>query len=395
MRGRNWTEATEAAQRRRGRSWAEAAEVGGRADRMASNNHRHLERTHRRSGGQIIGMLLFILGFCLVMLLGYCITSGIYQYTGHPPELLAHLFSGLVGLLLIVLTLGSIVLIFRRRRGDQSYHARNAVTEALQQISQGNFDVLLDPRSSGFYSELAETINAMAKNLGNLETMREELITNVSHEIQSPLTSIGGFAALLKSEDLSEEDRKRYLDIIEAESKRLSSLSDNLLRLSTLEQDKVLPNKLAFRLDRQIEQIALTLEPQWAAKGLNVEADLQKCTVSGDEDLLSQVWMNLLHNAIKFTPDGGSITIELRVDDKAATVRITDEGVGIAPEDQIHIFERFYKADKARDRSLGGNGLGLSLVKKIVTLHDGSVTVESELGKGTTFEIVLPRETSR
>ena len=133
----------------------------------------------------------------------------------------------------------------------------------------------------------------------------------------------------------------------------------------------------------------MTLEPQWSAKNIELEADLQKLTVCGDEDLLSQVWVNLLHNAIKFTPENGRIDIALLQDKDSVIVKIADNGAGIAPDDQIHIFERFYKADKARDRSLGGNGLGLSLVKKIIELHGGTVTVESEIGKGTTFEIFL------
>ena len=121
-----------------------------------------------------------------------------------------------------------------------------------------------------------------------------------------------------------------------------------------------------------------------------MEADLQKCILCGDEDLLSQVWINLLNNAVKFTPTGGQITITLTGNGGRAVIRISDTGAGIEPEDQIHIFERFYKTDKARDRSLGGNGLGLALVKKIVELHGGSVSVKSEIGKGTAFEISLP-----
>jgi signal transduction histidine kinase len=141
----------------------------------------------------------------------------------------------------------------------------------------------------------------------------------------------------------------------------------------------------------------LTLEPQWSAKNILLEAELPKLTVYADEGLLSQVWVNLLHNAIKFTPADGTVIVKLEGsgDDSGsnggATVTIADTGVGIAKDDLPHIFERFYKVDKARDRALGGNGLGLSLVKKIVELHDGRLSVESELGKGTTFKIFLPR----
>jgi signal transduction histidine kinase len=224
----------------------------------------------------------------------------------------------------------------------------------------------------------------MARSLGTLETMRQDFISNVSHEIQSPLTSISGFAALLKDDTLSAAERRRYAETIETESRRLSSLSDNLLKLSALDDSSLA--KTDFRLDKQLSNVILTLEPQWSAKQLSVEADLDKCTINGDEDLLSQLWINLLANAIKFTPENGTVQVSLNAD----TVRIADTGIGIAKDDLPHIFERFYKVDKARDRSLGGNGLGLSLVKKIVELHDGSITVNSEISAGTSFEILLP-----
>jgi signal transduction histidine kinase len=148
----------------------------------------------------------------------------------------------------------------------------------------------------------------------------------------------------------------------------------------------------AFRLDKQLEKITLTLEPQWSAKSLNIDVDLAKCDYLGDEDLLSQVWVNLLHNAVKFTPNGGDICIALTMNGEAVTVTISDSGVGIADEDKPRVFERFFKADKSRDRALGGSGLGLSLVRKIAELHGGTVTVDSEPGNGATFTVVLPRE---
>lgn len=140
-----------------------------------------------------------------------------------------------------------------------------------------------------------------------------------------------------------------------------------------------------YRLDRQLQSVALTLEPQWSAKNITLEADLKKTTINGDQELLSQVWVNLLHNAIKFTPDGG--VIKITADGELVT--ISDTGWGMGKEDLPHIFERFYKADKARDRSLGGNGLGLALVKKILDLHGFSIAVESEKNTGTRFTIRL------
>lgn len=337
----------------------------------------------------LLGFFVLIASYGVALAGGYGITMLIYRFTGTPSELFQHVLSGLTALLLLVTVMGLSVL-WRSRYGRRQHeNIHDILTGALAQIAQGNFEVFLDAKATDMHYDLAEAINDMARGLGNLETMRQDFISNVSHEIQSPLTSIGGFAALLKKEDLPMEQRRRYAEIIEAESKRLSSLSENLLKLTSLDNNKIPLNKQYFRLDKQLENIALMMEPQWSIKNLTLEADLHKCILWGDEDLLSQVWTNLLHNAIKFTPEGGRITITLKSEDKAANVTISDTGMGIAPDDQIHIFERFYKADKARDRSLGGNGLGLSLVKKIVELHGGHVGVESKIGEGTTFEIFL------
>ena len=268
-------------------------------------------------------------------------------------------------------------------REDHDRLQHNTLLDAMARIAQGDFSVYVQTGDL-VHAELANAINTMSKNLGNLETMRQDFISNVSHEIQSPLTSVSGFAALLKQDDLRPDERKRYAGIIEAESKRLSSLSDNLLRLSSLDSSAI--TKSGFRLDRQLSHVILTLEPQWSAKNLTIEADLEKCVISGDEDLLSQLWVNLLVNAIKFTPADGTICVSL----SGNTVKIADTGIGISKDDLPHIFERFYKVDKSRDRSLGGSGLGLSLAKKIVELHGGTIAAQSEPEKGTAFITTLP-----
>ena len=356
------------------------------------NGIKHEEKPH----GKVritIGIILIFIVFAGFFYAGYGVTTLVYRVTGRPPESLAHVLSALTGIVFLSISIILFNLIRKHSgAGLRRHFIGSVMMDTLDQIAHGNFEVLINMDDIGpQHHEIAEAINDMAQSLGTLETMRQDFISNVSHEIQSPLTSIGGFAALLKKDGLPDDERRRYAAVIEAESKRLSSLSDNLLKLSSLDNDKSPLNKHEFRLDKQLEHIALTLEPQWSAKNLTMEADLQKLTVCADEDLLSQVWMNLLHNAIKFTPEGGQINISLIADGESVVVKISDTGEGIAPEDQIHIFERFYKADKDRDRALGGNGLGLSLMKKIVELHGGNVLVESEIGKGTTFRILLKK----
>ena len=355
------------------------------------SDFKHEERPHDKIRITIGFIAVSVILGCFFFA-GYGATSLIYSITGKPPESLSHVLSALTGMAFFSIGIVLFNLIRMHRGGGLQRHLiHTTMMDAIDQIAHGNFEVLINmDEISPQHQNVANAINEMARNLGTLETMRQDFISNVSHEIQSPLTSISGFAALLKKSDLSQEHRQKYAGIIETESKRLSSLSDNLLKLSSLDNNKVPITRKTFRLDKQLEHITLIFEPQWSAKSITLEADLQKSIVTGDEDLLSQVWMNLLHNAIKFTPEGGCVNVAVASGDKGAAVKISDTGVGISPDNQIHIFERFYKADKARDRSLSGNGLGLSLVKKIVKLHDGNITVQSEIGKGTTFEVILP-----
>lgn len=346
----------------------------------------------RRPPAALSVILLFIAFGCFFAA-GYGILSVIYRRTGTPPEFWAHIFTGLLGMILVICAATISRLLASRYSNNirERLNRHNQVLQAMTRISQGDFDVFIEPLDDHFHDDMAEGINKIAKELGSMEQLRQDFITNVSHEIQSPLTSIGGFAALLKNDGLTGAQRNHYLGIIEAETKRLSALSDNLLKLSALETRGESLSFKDYRLDKQLEEVILLLEPQWGARHIAMEADLEKLTIPGDEGLLSEVWVNLLHNAVKFTPEGGMIRVVLKTDETDVCCQISDTGIGIAPEDKIHIFERFFKVDKSRDRALGGNGLGLPLAKKIVELHGGHITLQSEIGKGTAFTITLPR----
>jgi two-component system, OmpR family, phosphate regulon sensor histidine kinase PhoR len=269
--------------------------------------------------------------------------------------------------------------------------------DAMKKMAQGNFNIDLSDYKKEFgnrnhpFQEIIDSINHMAKELGEMEQMRQEFISNVSHEIQSPLTSISGFAHALKSNDLPDEERLQYLEIIEVESMRLSKLSENLLKLTSLESDQPPFEPKTYRIDQQLRRVILTNEPQWRNKDLEMDVSLNKLTIQADEDLLNQVWINLIHNSIKFTPNHGKITIELiKKDPERIVVIIKDTGIGMTKDVQMRIFERFYKADPSRNRSSGGNGLGLSIVKKIIEMHKGEIQVESSPNKGTEFKVILP-----
>jgi signal transduction histidine kinase len=222
--------------------------------------------------------------------------------------------------------------------------------------------------------------------------MRQEFVANVSHEFQTPLTSIQGFARAVLDKQVTEEQSERYLTIIEQESKRLSSLSKQLLKLAALDKEDQRLQLTTFRLDEQIREIIIMLEWQWSDKRLNLELELPEATIAADAHLLYEVWLNLISNAIYFTPSAGTIGVEITDGgSEGIAIGIRDSGIGIPASELPYIFERFHKADKSRNRSSSGSGLGLSIVRKIVSLHQGTIEVRSEVGKGTLFTVRIPR----
>ncbi|MCJ8012063.1 HAMP domain-containing histidine kinase [Paenibacillus sp. KQZ6P-2] len=331
--------------------------------------------------------------FMLVVLVALCIcwTAAYYliRWFGWSISgLVVQLANSVLGFFIFGICI-SIMSRFGRKRQLEFYQS---VIDALKQISRGDFNVSLpvNRMEDDHFTEVIQSINDMAADLNKLESMRQEFISDVSHEIQSPLTSISGFARVLKEKELSAEEREHYLDIIEQESVRLSHLSENMLRLASLDSEQHPFHPVPVRLDKHLQKLILACEPQWMEKDLDMTAEVDPVTIEADSDLLSQVWVNLLHNAIKFTPSGGSIQVRLAAGDSQVTVMVEDSGIGISEEDQAHIFDRFYKADKSRTRSGGGSGLGLSIIQKIVQMHQGSVTVASRLGAGTTMTVRLP-----
>ncbi|GIP22235.1 HAMP domain-containing sensor histidine kinase [Paenibacillus sp. J22TS3] len=294
----------------------------------------------------------------------------------------------LLTILLLVLVTGSICILIAA-----IYVVRpiKTLTAATKRLAKGDFDVELGVKRRDELGDLARSFNEMALDLKQLEQMRQDFVSNVSHEIQSPLTSISGFAKALKDINvIAEDERIQYLDIILAESGRLSRLSDNLLKLASLDSNHHPLEYTTFHLDEHIRQVVVNCEPLWSAKNLDITLDLpQSAVITADMDQLNQVWTNLLSNSIKFTPDGGLIHVQLRTRKDGYAVTLSDSGIGIAPEQLGRVFERFYKTDRSRSRS-GGSGLGLAIVKKIVALHHGDIIMESQVGQGTKVVVHLP-----
>jgi signal transduction histidine kinase len=328
--------------------------------------------------------------FCLATYTGaYFLFKWYYNIRGlNWSDYYVHLAIWGLGVLLFIITALLVNVISRPKQ----MIVWNEMLSAFRKIAKGDFNVVIDQEGKyhGQIGEFVDSINEMTQELKQVEQLRQQFISNVSHEIQSPLTSIRGFASMLQREDLTREEQRRYLSIIENETVRLSKLSDNLMKLTTLESEQAEWDIAPFRLDTQLTDIVLSCEPQWTAKDLEIELELAETTIHGNIELLGQVWLNLLHNAIKFTPSNGTIGIRLTKAEESITVLVSDTGIGIPPEDQRRIFERFFKGDKQRTRTTEGSGLGLSIVKRIVELHQGTVRVRSAPGEGTTFEVELP-----
>ncbi len=344
----------------------------------------------------IAGFIVASLSLTIAFSVAYFLMSQIYQLVAFdPPPLAKQVLNSFVGLFLLAFVGVLMSRIFRSSAWAQQMNMLAPLLKAMEQIARGDFTVRVEqPHTSNAddpIGKLFKGVNDMAVELKQMEDMRQEFISNVSHEIQSPLTSIRGFARALQNDALGPADRSHYLNIIETESMRLSKLSDNLLALAALDAENRLFDPQSYRLDKQVRNLILACEPQWTSKAIEMDVSFEEVMITADEDLLSQVWVNLIHNSIKFTPNGGKVSVDLQQHAGKIVFCITDTGVGISEDDQAHIFERFYTADKSRTRSNnGGSGLGLSIAQKIIEMHNGTIAVASTPGEGTTLRVYLP-----
>lgn len=267
----------------------------------------------------------------------------------------------------------------------------NRLVSAMDSLASGNFDTRLDFKGTVFnndsFRSIASGFNSMAEELGSTEMLRSDFINNFSHEFKTPIVSIAGFCDLLRSEDLSDEERDHYLSIIGQESRRLSSLATNILNLTKIENQNILTDISEFNLSEQIRSALLLLESKWGTRGIIPSLEFDEINIRANEQLLKEVWLNLLDNAIKFSPDGGEIAVAMTERFGRITVSITNSGDEIPADAREKIFRKFYQADESH--STEGSGVGLAVVKKVVELHHGSVRVSCLDGK-TTFTVSLP-----
>lgn len=260
--------------------------------------------------------------------------------------------------------------------------------DGTAKLAKGDFSIRLELGGPPEFKVLSENFNKMAEELGGIEILRKDFINNFSHEFKTPIVSIKGFAEVLKHDDLSKEERDEYLNIVIEESARLASLASNVLVLSKIEAQTILTDKDRFNIGEQLRQCVLLLAAKIDKKQLSLEVHVQDREISGNKELLNQVWLNLLDNAIKFSREGGAIRIEMKKKENRLAILIQDSGIGIDPAALPRIFDKFYQQDASHSTS--GNGLGLSIAHQIIELHGGTITCDSTLNQGTTFTVMLP-----
>jgi len=262
---------------------------------------------------------------------------------------------------------------------------------AMKKLAGGDFSVRIDLSNrfaSYEFDELTASFNLMAQQLGSVEMLRSDFVNNFSHEFKTPIVSLRGFAKILKNNKLTNSERIEYLDIIINEADRLAALSQNVLSLSKIENQTIITDNVEYNLTEQIRCAILMLENKWSNKHIDLDINLQEISYNGNEELLNMVWTNLIDNAIKFSHDQGKIVIHLNENDDDVIFEIKDEGIGMNPETQKNMFDKFYQGDTSH--FIEGNGIGMTIVNKIIELYKGEIFIDSKLDEGTLIIVSLP-----
>lgn len=333
-------------------------------------------------------IVAFVTTCCLMLFVTALAESPGIELNGENISVAAKLT--LVNVLLISLIFTVIDTIRQRYTVDRPVRQ---ITEAAERMIRGDFSVRIQPVSrfaaDDTFNRVIECINKMAEELSGVETLRNDFVANVSHEMKTPLAVIKNYARLFESENVGERERTEYATAICAATQRLSDMVTNILKLNRLENQKIYTKSEVYDLGEQLCECLLAYENVWEAKELEIDTDIaESIKVRADRELLSLVWNNLLSNAFKFT-DRGRVSLKLVADGDFATVRIEDTGCGLSGDVGAHIFEKFYQADTSHKTE--GNGLGLALVRRVVDITGGEISVESAIGVGTAFTVKIPR----
>lgn len=270
------------------------------------------------------------------------------------------------------------------------YRQFSDLADGLEKAVEGDFYAKLDPSKAGAMSKVYKNFNRVTDELKNVRNMQEEFVNNYSHELRTPITSIKGFTEMLLEEDVSEENKKKYLKIILDSANRLTNLAEESILMTKLESQVIL-EKEKYSLSEQIRNCIIMLEPQWNIKNIDINVEMEEVIYNGNKDIMQHLWMNLINNSIKYNKENGKLNIYLTENDKKEiVVKISDTGVGMTEEQISHIFEKYYQVEKSK--AIQGLGLGLTIVNKILNLIHGKIDVTSKLGEGSEFIITFPNE---
>ncbi|MBQ9685893.1 MAG: HAMP domain-containing histidine kinase [Oscillospiraceae bacterium] len=334
-------------------------------------------------------LISFVLTSSMILFLTYINQSTGLELTQQNIGLAALMTFGNVFMLSLVCALADML-----RRYLTIERPIRRIAEGAENIMAGDFSTRI-VSVKGFdsvdgFNEIIDCFNRMAEELGGMETLRTDFIANVSHELKTPLAVIQNYATMLQQPGITDEERKEYGQTIGNASRRLADMITNILKLNKLENQQIYPDKRKYDLSEQLCECLLAFENAWEAKELEIETDIEDgVMVESDPELLSLVWNNLFSNAIKFTEPGGTVSLALHSEGDHAVIAVSDTGCGISSEVGEHIFEKFYQGDTSH--ATQGNGLGLALVKRVVDIVGGEITVSSEVGVGSTFTVKLRR----
>ena len=262
------------------------------------------------------------------------------------------------------------------------------IHDFTEKLTHGDFKTRLQPIRIGEYNTVVADLNQMAEELSSIETLRTDFVSNVSHELKTPLAVLHNYGALLEEPNLSEEKRLEYAKAINRETKHLSELVTNILKLNKLESQKITPSLRTCNVSETLCESLITFESEWDIKKLEIETDIEEDVyIRSDPEMLMIIWANLFSNALKFTPEGGKISVNLKKNGNRVAVSVSDTGCGMDEATMKRIFDKFYQGDTSHSEK--GNGLGLALVKRVIDMLGGVITVESTPGEGSTFTVKL------
>lgn len=344
-----------------------------------------MKKNKSSPGSKLIAKYLIILA--VVLMIGGTFAFGFIAFLANVIEGTESYYDPIwmIGMLPLMILIGTPIILFINKQIKKHL---DTLSSAMKAVANGDANIYIPTADANAFTGLYEDFNKMVGEIQSVQVIRTNMIDSFSHELKTPLASITGFANLLLEDELDEAKRKKYLQIIIKETERLSILAKNSLLMSKIDAQEIIIDKKPYNLGQQIQECAISLETEWTAKNIDISAEIADVTYLGNANLMESVWLNLMSNAIKFTPKNGEIKIKMMVQNNEVIVSIADTGIGMSKEVLANIFSKYYQGDKAHAED--GHGLGLSIVKRIVTLCNGSIEVTSTEGEGSDFTIALP-----